>query len=89
MLTVEPVIFFYSYGLLMNVPIYQQYVYYRLSEERGFPYSFQEQKSGCGSKTLNDSMEKLEKEVETKKYSFYPVCCRAVLWQRPFFPSDL
>ncbi|XP_068746748.1 proton-coupled folate transporter-like [Montipora capricornis] len=65
MLTVEPVIFFYSYGLLMNVPIYQQYVYFRLSEERGFPYSFQEQKSGCGSKTLNDSMEKLEKEVQS------------------------
>ncbi|XP_068746746.1 proton-coupled folate transporter-like isoform X2 [Montipora capricornis] len=65
MLTVEPVIFFYSCGLLMNVLIYQQYVYYRLSEERGFPYHFQKQKSGCGSKPFNDSMEKLEKEVQS------------------------
>ena len=56
--------FFYSCGLLMADPVYQQYVYYRLSEERGFPYHFQKQKSGCGSKPLNDSMQKLEKEVE-------------------------
>ncbi|XP_068708806.1 proton-coupled folate transporter-like [Montipora foliosa] len=65
MLSVEPVIFFYSCGLLMTEPVYQQYVYYRLSEERGFPYHFQKQKSGCGSKPLNDSMQKLEKEVQS------------------------
>ncbi|CAH3125439.1 unnamed protein product [Porites lobata] len=66
MLTVEPVLFFYAFGFFMNIPIAQQYVYKRLSEAKGFPYHFQQDDgdTGCGSK-LNDTMKKLEKEVQT------------------------
>lgn len=62
LVTVEPVLFLYAFGLFMNVPVAQQFVYSRLSEAKGFPYHFQ-QKTGCEGKELNDSMKKLEKEV--------------------------
>ena len=62
LLTVEPVLFLYAFGLFMNVPVSQQYIYSRLSEAKGFPYHFQ-QKTGCEGKELNDSMKILEKEV--------------------------
>ena len=62
LLTVEPVMFFYAYGLFMAMPVFQQYIYHRLSEEHQFPYNFKEQTSSCGS-SLNESMEKLEKKV--------------------------
>lgn len=62
LLTLEPVLFLYAFGLFMNVPVSQQYIYSRLSEAKGFPYHFQ-QKTGCEGKELNDSMKNLEKEV--------------------------
>jgi len=62
LLTLEPVLFLYAFGLFMNVPVSQQYIYSRISEAKGFPYHFQ-QKTGCEGKELNDSMKKLEKEV--------------------------
>lgn len=62
LLTVEPVLFLYAFGLFMNVPVSQQYIYSRLSEAKGFPYHFQ-QKTGCEGKELNASMKTLEKEV--------------------------
>ncbi|KAJ7383109.1 hypothetical protein OS493_030639 [Desmophyllum pertusum] len=65
LVTVEPVLFLYAFGLFMNVPVAQQFVYSRLSEAKGFPYHFQ-QKTGCEGKELNDSMKKLEKEVQTE-----------------------
>ena len=65
LLTVEPVLFLYAFGLFMNVPVSQQYIYSRLSETKGFPYHFQ-QKTGCEGKELNDSMKTLEKEVLPK-----------------------
>lgn len=62
LLTVEPVLFLYAFGLFMNIPVAQQYIYFRLSEANGFPYHFQ-QKTGCEGKELNDSMKRLEKKV--------------------------
>ena len=47
----------------MSVPVSQQYVYYRLSEQKGFPYSFKHNNPGCGSNSLNGSMEKREQQV--------------------------
>ncbi|KAL9982455.1 hypothetical protein ACROYT_G004499 [Oculina patagonica] len=49
----------------MNAPVSHQYIYSRLSEANGFPYHFQH-KTGCEGKVLNDSMKKLEKEVQTE-----------------------
>lgn len=43
----------------MSVPVSQQYVYYRLSEAKGF----KQNNPGCGSNSLNASREKLEKQV--------------------------
>ena len=62
LLTVEPVLFLYAFGLFMNVPVSQQFIYHRLSDAKGFPYHFQ-QETGCEGKNLNASMKKLEKEV--------------------------
>lgn len=62
LLTVEPVLFLYAFGLFMNVPVSQQFIYHRLSDAKGFPYHFQ-QDTGCEGKNLNASMKKLEKEV--------------------------
>lgn len=64
LLTVEPVLFLYAFGLFMNVPVSQQFIYHRLSDAKGFPYHFQ-QDTGCEGKNLNASMKKLEKEVQT------------------------
>lgn len=65
MLTVEPVLFLYAYGFFMSIPVSQQYVYYRISEAKGFPYHFQQKNSVCGSQSLNKSMEQLEKQVQS------------------------
>ena len=37
-LTVEPVIFFYAYGLMTSYLTWQQYVYSVISQKKGFPY---------------------------------------------------
>ena len=76
--TVEPVLFLYAYGLLMHVPVIQQYIYFRVSEIEGFSYnSVQEQ--GCGSANLNATMKELEKKV-TMIYHFDDILinCTAV-----------
>jgi len=65
MVTVEPVLFFYAFGFFISVPVLQQYVYHRLSVAKGFPYDFQQENRGCGSQSLNKSMKKLEKEVQS------------------------
>ena len=67
---VEPVIFFYTYSLMMSLPVYQQYVYSRASKEIGLPYSYdkEETKGGCaahGGNNTNSSylLRGLEKKV--------------------------
>lgn len=62
--TIEPVIFFYAYGLFMHLPVIQQYIYKRVSDAKGFPYSTSSNGS-CGEKKLNSSLEELEKEVQS------------------------
>ena len=60
--TIEPVIFLYAYGLFMHLPVIQQYIYKRVSDAKGFPYSTSS-KGGCGKKILNSTLDELEKEV--------------------------
>ena len=83
LLTVEPVLFLYAFGLFMNVPVSQQYIYSRLSEAKGFPYHFQ-QNTGCEGQELNDSMKKLEKEVLAIILCFIQDKCFVILHLQSF-----
>lgn len=60
--TIEPVIFLYAYGLFMHLPVIQQYIYKRVSDAKGFPYSASSKES-CSNQTLNATLKGLEKEV--------------------------
>lgn len=60
--TIEPVIFLYAYGLFMHLPVIQQYIYKRVSDAKGFPYSTSSNGS-CNQWKLNSTLEELEKEV--------------------------
>ncbi|KAL9982404.1 hypothetical protein ACROYT_G004441 [Oculina patagonica] len=62
--TIEPVIFLYAYGLFMHLPVIQQYIYKRVSDAKGFPYSTSS-KGGCNKRKLNSTLEELEKEVQS------------------------
>ena len=64
--TIEPVIFLYAYGLFMHLPVIQQYIYKRVSDAKGFPYSPSSSET-CSKRTLNSTLEDLEKEVNFKK----------------------
>lgn len=61
--TIEPVIFLYAYGLFMHLPVIQQYIYKRVSDKKGFPYSTSSTES-CSNQTLNATLKELEKEVQ-------------------------
>ena len=66
-LAVEPVALFFCYGLFMSLPVMQQFVYYRISQYKGFPYSVSRDERGqsCGynGSEANTTMKELEKEV--------------------------
>ena len=70
LITVEPVIFLYAYGLFMHLPIIQQYVYYRVSEDKGFPYKLTKDK-GCSQDEMNATMKELEQEVRFNVQPFF------------------
>ena len=66
--TVEPVIFFYAYGLMTSIPLFQQYVYSVVSENKGFPYKqlmMNKDGPGCSEVVLglNSTLKQLESEV--------------------------
>jgi len=64
-LTVEPVVLFYTFGLFMSLPVLTQYVYYRVSKSKGFPYNISDtSEEGCVDDGGNSSMKELEKEVQ-------------------------
>ncbi len=54
--------FFYVVALLLHTPIYQQYIYYRMSESLGFPYSYAGDASTCGDH-LNSTLKSLQSQV--------------------------
>jgi len=64
-LTVEPVVLFYTFGLFMSLPVLTQYVYYRVSKSKDFPYNISDSsEEGCVDDGGNSSMKELEKEVQ-------------------------
>ena len=64
-LTVEPVVLFYTFGIFMSLPVLTQYVYFRVSRFKGFPYNISETtEKGCDvDGGVNASLKELEKEV--------------------------
>ena len=67
-LTVEPVIFFYAFGLMTAFPLYRQYVYSVVSEKKGFPYKelvMDKDEPGCHEDFIgqNTTLKQLEEEV--------------------------
>lgn len=67
-LTVEPVIFFYAYGLMTSMPIWRQYVYSVISDMKGFPYDelvMGKDEPGCKEhfSGSNSTLRDLEREV--------------------------
>ena len=65
-LTVEPVVLFYTFGIFMSLPVLTQYVYFRVSKFKGFPYNVSETaEKGCNDDAgANSSLKELEKEVQ-------------------------
>lgn len=67
--TVEPVVFCYAFGILLHVPIIQQYIYYRISESKSLVTNTTEHLSNCETTRPmqgNARLEKLQKEAQTE-----------------------
>ena len=55
--TVEPVVFCYAFGILLHVPIIQQYIYHRVGESKGLVTNKTEHHSNCDNHTAHDDPE--------------------------------
>ncbi|XP_078357701.1 proton-coupled folate transporter-like [Oculina patagonica] len=70
-LTVEPVIFFYAFGLMMSMPLWRQYIYHVISKKMGFPYEelvMEKDEPGCGEHFTGPNstyLRDLEQEVQS------------------------
>lgn len=67
-MTVEPVVFCYAFGILLHVPIIQQYIYFRVSESKGLVTNNTEHLSNCENRPLygNAQLDRLQKETQTE-----------------------
>ena len=54
--------FLYVFGLMMHMPILQQYAYLRFSIQDNFPYHFSAHQSSCGD-ALNKTLKVLQEKV--------------------------
>ena len=62
----EPVVMFYTFGIFMSLPVLTQFVYFKVSKFKGFPYNVSEtSEKGCNENAgVNASLKELENEVE-------------------------
>lgn len=67
-ITVEPVIFCYAFGIILHVPVIQQYIHRRIAEEKGIIYNTTASLSNCDSIPILRNAEtlKLQKEVQSE-----------------------
>lgn len=67
-ITVEPVIFCYAFGIILHVPVIQQYIHRRLAEDKGIIYNTTASLSNCELTPVNRNVEtvKLQKEVQSE-----------------------
>ena len=66
--TVEPVVFCYAFGILLHVPIIQQYIFYRVGESRGLVTNKTEHHSNCDSHTAhtNPQLQRIMKDTQSE-----------------------
>ena len=67
-ITVEPVIFCYAFGIILHVPVIQQYIHKRISEEKGIIYNTTASLSNCDLTQVSRNVEtsKLQKAVQSE-----------------------
>ena len=64
--TVEPVVFCYAFGILLHVPIIQQYIYSRISESKGLVTNTTEHSSNCGNDAPQGEVGRLLEETQAE-----------------------
>jgi PCFT/HCP family folate transporter-like MFS transporter 1/3 len=67
-ITVEPVIFCYAFGIILHVPVIQQYIHKRLSEEKGLVYNSTDSRSSCESFPMatSEATKRLQRQVQSE-----------------------
>ena len=67
-ITVEPVIFCYAFGIILHVPVIQQYIHKRIAESKGVIYNTTASLSNCDSIPVARNIEtlKIQKEVQSE-----------------------
>ena len=67
-ITVEPVIFCYAFGIILHVPVIQQYIHKRVAESKGVVYNTTASLSNCDSIPIPKKEEtlKIQKEVQSE-----------------------
>ncbi|XP_047123883.1 lysosomal proton-coupled steroid conjugate and bile acid symporter SLC46A3 isoform X1 [Hydra vulgaris] len=68
---IEPMFIFYYTGLLLQMPVIQQYIYSWYSKEYGLEYHYDTQSNSCHTGKYNSSEMALEKNVQSKVSRFY------------------
>jgi len=61
--------FLYVFGLMLHMPILQQYAYLRFSIQDNFPYHFSAHQTSCGD-TLNKTLKALQEKVQEQSAHF-------------------
>ncbi|XP_065071361.1 proton-coupled folate transporter-like [Rhopilema esculentum] len=62
--------FMYVFGMMLHMPLLQQYAYMRFSQEENFPYHYSAAHSTCGNHQLNKTMKALQEKVQAKSAGF-------------------
>lgn len=67
-ITVEPVIFCYAFGIILHVPVIQQYIHKRISEEKGLIYNSTDSKSSCEPfpMTTSEDTKRIQRQVQSE-----------------------
>lgn len=67
-ITVEPVIFCYAFGIILHVPVIQQYIHKRLSREKGLVYNTSDSRSSCEPFPMARAIDtfKLQRQVQSE-----------------------
>lgn len=67
-ITVEPVIFCYAFGIILHVPVIQQYIHKRIAEDKGVVYNTTASVSNCEFTPVNRNGEttKIQKAVQSE-----------------------
>lgn len=67
-ITVEPVIFCYAFGIILHVPVIQQYIHKRLSREKGLFFNTTNSRSSCEPFPIVGTKEtyRLQRQVQSE-----------------------